>query len=148
MRVRTCTLSKVACFDHVRMEFPPGGDPNRADVHLLVGNNGTGKTTVLAAMAQFFTPQDVGLAARMRGLESRIALDCGGGGPEVLALHRVEDESGGLQFDGVPLQLINQHGVLAWHAVARGKPAPPFAGVSELDSRLPAFLARTSGATF
>jgi predicted ATP-binding protein involved in virulence len=55
MRIAKLELKQVACFDHLSIEFREGVDPNKADIHLLVGANGTGKSTILMALAQFFT---------------------------------------------------------------------------------------------
>jgi hypothetical protein len=50
MRIQKLVLDKFACFDHIEMEFPEGHRADRADIHLLVGPNGTGKTSVLTAL--------------------------------------------------------------------------------------------------
>jgi hypothetical protein len=59
-------LEKVGPFERLDLTFPAGTDPERADVHLLVGPNGTGKSSILAAIAQCFTPADTGFFLRAR----------------------------------------------------------------------------------
>lgn len=66
MQIRKLTLGDLGPFDRLELEFPPGRDPARADVHLLVGPNGCGKSTVLSAIAQCFTKEDTGFVNRAR----------------------------------------------------------------------------------
>jgi len=70
MRIQKLTLNEVACFQHAEIEFQPGRDPDKADIHILVGSNGTGKSTALMALAQVFSPIPVGLVKRFRGRQS------------------------------------------------------------------------------
>ena len=42
MQIRRLVLNEVGPFDTLDLRFPAGTDPTRADVHLLVGPNGTG----------------------------------------------------------------------------------------------------------
>src|SRR5262249_28051403 len=51
MQIETLLLRDVGPFDDVRIEFPVGTDPGLADVYLLTGPNGTGKSTILYALA-------------------------------------------------------------------------------------------------
>jgi predicted ATPase len=51
MRIDEVYLREVGPFDEAHIVFPPGRDPERADTYLLVGPNGTGKSTVLEAIA-------------------------------------------------------------------------------------------------
>lgn len=44
-------LHNLGPFRDFELRFEPGTDPTRADIHLLVGINGTGKTTLLHAIA-------------------------------------------------------------------------------------------------
>lgn len=78
MRIEQLVLHEVACFDHLEITFPAGNDPTRADIHLLVGDNGTGKSTILRALARFFTREETGIAHRMRGEDSYVALPLAG----------------------------------------------------------------------
>jgi DNA repair exonuclease SbcCD ATPase subunit len=51
MHIERLRLKDVGPFDDVTIEFPKGTDPQLADVYLLTGPNGTGKSTVLYALA-------------------------------------------------------------------------------------------------
>lgn len=51
MRIDSIYLRDVGPFDEVTIPFPEGTDPNLADVYLLTGPNGCGKSTVLYAIA-------------------------------------------------------------------------------------------------
>jgi predicted ATP-binding protein involved in virulence len=51
MHIERILLRDVGPFDDVTIEFPKGTDPKLADVYLLTGPNGTGKSTVLYALA-------------------------------------------------------------------------------------------------
>lgn len=65
MRIERLVLDKIACFDHAEIEVRPGTRADRADVHLFVGPNGTGKTTALVALSQIGNHRQVVLASRM-----------------------------------------------------------------------------------
>lgn len=66
MRLTHLTLRDFGPFDTLDLEFPPGHRGDRADVHLLVGPNGTGKTSILQAIAQLFTPASTEASGRLR----------------------------------------------------------------------------------
>jgi predicted ATP-binding protein involved in virulence len=51
MHIERLLLRDVGPFEDVTIEFPKGTDPDLADVYLLTGPNGTGKSTVLYALA-------------------------------------------------------------------------------------------------
>lgn len=51
MHIEKLLLRDVGPFDDVTIEFPKGTDPQLADVYLLTGPNGTGKSTILYALA-------------------------------------------------------------------------------------------------
>ena len=74
MKIERLVLDNVACFEHLDITFQPGRDPNKADIHILVGPNGTGKTTILMALAQFFTNAPTGVEKRMWGDGSRASM--------------------------------------------------------------------------
>lgn len=69
MRIERLVLHQVGCFDDLDIGFRDGQDPKKADIHLIVGANGTGKSTILMAMAQVFSRQPTGLEKRLRGKE-------------------------------------------------------------------------------
>jgi energy-coupling factor transporter ATP-binding protein EcfA2 len=51
MHIEKLLLRDVGPFDDAAIEFPKGTDPQLADVYLLTGPNGTGKSTILYALA-------------------------------------------------------------------------------------------------
>lgn len=51
MRIKKVTLHGVGPFEHQEIKFREGKNPDLADVTLLVGENGTGKSTILYAIA-------------------------------------------------------------------------------------------------
>jgi predicted ATP-binding protein involved in virulence len=51
MHIERILLRDVGPFDDVTIELPRGSDPALADVYLLTGPNGTGKSTILYALA-------------------------------------------------------------------------------------------------
>lgn len=75
MQIRRLILREVGPFETLDMRFPEGTIADRADVHLLVGPNGCGKTTALIALAQCFAVGDVGLAERLWSDEGFAAVD-------------------------------------------------------------------------
>lgn len=56
MRVETIYLKKTGPFAELRLDFQPKLAEDKADVHILVGQNGTGKSTILTAVAALFQP--------------------------------------------------------------------------------------------
>jgi len=50
MHIEKLLLRDVGPLDDVTIEFPKGTDPQLADVYLLTGPNGTGKSTILYAL--------------------------------------------------------------------------------------------------
>ena len=57
MRIDRIRLQDVGPFEDETIEFPAGQDPNLADVYLLTGQNGTGKSTILYALASMIAPR-------------------------------------------------------------------------------------------
>ncbi|WP_162268074.1 AAA family ATPase [Thiohalocapsa sp. ML1] len=74
MRIERLILDQVGCFDHLDISFPEGRDPDKADIHLLVGANGTGKSTILMAMAQFFSAVPTGIQERFSHVQGCLRL--------------------------------------------------------------------------
>lgn len=60
MHIEKILLRDVGPFDDVTIEFPKGTDPQLADVYLLTGPNGTGKSTILYALASVIGGGEVG----------------------------------------------------------------------------------------
>ncbi len=104
MRIERILLRDVGPFDDVTIEFPKGTDPDLADVYLLTGQNGTGKSTILYALAAVIAgdAEDVGhdlLLHRMRTQHAIVALQADSAGTFALmrsAEHRrIENPFGG-----------------------------------------------------
>lgn len=51
-RIESLEINKIGAFEHIKMDFPKKTDPNKAEIHILTGENGTGKSTVLEALAE------------------------------------------------------------------------------------------------
>jgi predicted ATP-binding protein involved in virulence len=82
MHIERILLRDVGPFDDVTIELPKGTDPNLADVYLLTGPNGTGKSTILYALAAVIAGGKLDghgalgselLASRMRSPRSVVA---------------------------------------------------------------------------
>ncbi len=85
MRIEGLYLRDVGPFDELRLDFVAGTDPSRADAYILAGENGTGKTTVLMALAEALGQGhdplgDTGVGARLRSPRSRIEVATSTGG--------------------------------------------------------------------
>lgn len=52
MRLEQVYLRDIGPFDELKLKLEPGTDPKRADVYLLTGPNGCGKSTILFAIAR------------------------------------------------------------------------------------------------
>lgn len=89
VRIESLALNQIRPFENLILDFPAGDDPQAADVRVFVGPNGSGKTTIIAALAQFFSFEDVGLAERMWSADSWAAVRIDGVW-EVLELHTGE----------------------------------------------------------
>lgn len=75
MRIESVRLRDVGPFKDSTVEFPEGTDADRADVHLLVGENGTGKTTLLRALgAAFDATQAPDLLRRFGSAEGSVEI--------------------------------------------------------------------------
>ncbi len=51
MKIRSLTLKNIGVFDDETISFPEKQDKDLAEIHILTGQNGTGKTTILQALA-------------------------------------------------------------------------------------------------
>ncbi len=60
MRITGLTVRNLGPFADLALEFPEGKDDTLADVYLFVGENGTGKSTLLHAIATALWPGGVG----------------------------------------------------------------------------------------
>ena len=53
-RIESLEINKIGAFEHIKMDFPKKTDPEKAEIHILTGENGTGKTTVLEVLVESF----------------------------------------------------------------------------------------------
>ncbi len=51
MKIRSLTLKNIGVFENETISFPEKLDKDMAEIHILTGQNGTGKTTILQALA-------------------------------------------------------------------------------------------------
>ena len=51
-RIESLEINKIGAFEHLKMDFPKKKDPEKAEIHVLTGENGTGKSTVLEVLSQ------------------------------------------------------------------------------------------------
>ncbi|GGD70157.1 hypothetical protein GCM10011514_37780 [Emticicia aquatilis] len=51
MKIRSLTLKNIGVFEDETISFPEKQDKDMAEIHILTGQNGTGKTTILQALA-------------------------------------------------------------------------------------------------
>lgn len=51
MKIRSLTLKNIGVFEDDTISFPEKQDKDLAEIHILTGQNGTGKTTILQALA-------------------------------------------------------------------------------------------------
>ncbi len=58
MRITSLHLAEVGPFQNVKFSFPPEDLPENAEIHILTGQNGSGKSTVLYALASVFGQKD------------------------------------------------------------------------------------------
>jgi predicted ATP-binding protein involved in virulence len=58
MKIRSLQFEGVGVFSDVVLKFPAGGREDRAEIHIFTGENGTGKTTILMALAGVFDSFD------------------------------------------------------------------------------------------
>ena len=50
-RIESLEINKIGAFEHLKMDFPKKTDPEKAEIHILTGENGTGKTTFIRMLA-------------------------------------------------------------------------------------------------
>ena len=51
MKIRSLTLKNIGVFEDETIAFPEKKEKGKAEIHILTGQNGTGKTTILQALA-------------------------------------------------------------------------------------------------
>ena len=110
MRIESLYLDEVGPFDDVMIDFPEGKDPNLADVYLLTGPNGCGKSTVLYAIAALVAANQDALGKnlilpRLRTPAARVAMK--GMGTQRAGVLNNRNKTLFGPFEGTELQTIN-----------------------------------------
>ena len=74
-RIESLEINKIGAFEHLKMDFPKKKDPEKAEIHILTGENGTGKSTVLEVLAHCIPPFDKDDSAvnQLKGLLVKIS---------------------------------------------------------------------------
>lgn len=54
MRIEKLSLQQIAVFEDNVIEFPPCPEKDKAEIHIFTGQNGSGKSTILYALASAF----------------------------------------------------------------------------------------------
>ena len=78
MRIDSLYLKDIGPFEEVTIDFPAGTNPDLADVYLLTGENGCGKSTVLYAIASLLRAPTNPVQERMRSPNAMARLFSGG----------------------------------------------------------------------
>ena len=78
MRITSVQLFNVGVFDDTTIDFPAEKQDNSAEIHLLTGANGSGKSTILYALAGTVLPNQM-LTQRMRTATSKARIQFSGG---------------------------------------------------------------------
>ncbi len=78
MRISKIHLKGVGVFEEETIEFPEKKDPNKAEVHIFTGENGTGKSTLLYALSTINSDRKVvnqkNILDRFRSSESSVKI--------------------------------------------------------------------------
>lgn len=148
MRIDSVTLHEVGPFNDVRIDLPEGTNPELADVYLLTGPNGCGKTTVLYAIAALLDNDSSLLRPRMRTENSRASIVSSGqersmtpmGGPDLGALTAIAEKRPlGPLDDYTTRAFLHSFGsVMNWAAFA-------YAGTREVGSGRVSAISELSG---
>ena len=51
-RIESLEISQVGVFNNLKIDFPEKKNTGLAEIHILTGENGTGKTTILEMLAE------------------------------------------------------------------------------------------------
>lgn len=82
-RISRLEINQIGPFGHLTVDFPekPTGMADRAEVHILTGENGTGKTTVLEMLARPWKalPYPTNLMGKDRTDRSSFSISCSDG---------------------------------------------------------------------
>jgi predicted ATP-binding protein involved in virulence len=69
MRIEQLHLENIGVFDSLDLQFQPCKQPGKAEIHIFAGENGTGKTTLLYALAAAFTSNKALILKRFRNIK-------------------------------------------------------------------------------
>jgi predicted ATP-binding protein involved in virulence len=127
MHIEKILLRDVGPFEDVTIELPKGTNPDLADVYLLTGPNGTGKSTILYALASVIGGRarsgsddaELGrdlLATRMRSKTALVAFRTDAQETFAVTLPGVNLDD---PFVGAPLLSSRSGSLVRWH---RGRP--------------------------
>jgi len=123
MRINTCHISGLACFDELELSFPKGNDPTKADVYMFVGTNGTGKSSILQSLAQFFSFNPIGLDRKFRSEMSYVTITDGGNILSAISPHSEKSHRNiTTLFHSYRLNTKSQNGSIAYYNTPRVSP--------------------------
>ncbi|WP_421828873.1 AAA family ATPase [Larkinella sp.] len=57
-RIEELVVNKIGPFAHLKMKFPQKVNQNKAEIHILTGENGTGKSTILQILSRCIPQND------------------------------------------------------------------------------------------
>lgn len=85
MRITRLELKNVGVFDEQVIDFRPKTDPDKAEIHILTGVNGSGKSTILYALASAFVivPQFLQRRFQYPDTRSQVEITCITSGDQV-----------------------------------------------------------------
>lgn len=55
-RIKQVIINHIGAFEHFNLEFKEKVDTSKAEIHILTGENGTGKSTILEVLSSFQNP--------------------------------------------------------------------------------------------
>ena len=55
-RIKQVIINHIGAFEHLNLEFKEKIDKSKAEIHILTGENGTGKSTILEVLSSFQNP--------------------------------------------------------------------------------------------
>jgi predicted ATP-binding protein involved in virulence len=78
MRITRLELKNVGVFEHQVIDFQSKTDPDKAEIHILTGVNGSGKSTILYALASAFVivPQFLQRRFHYSDTRSQVEITC------------------------------------------------------------------------
>jgi predicted ATP-binding protein involved in virulence len=121
MRITRLELKNVGVFDEQVIDFRPKTDPDKAEIHILTGVNGSGKSTILYALAGAFVivPQLLQRRFRYTDATSNIDIACENSSNKVYLQKIGYDDNGGFLYirNEEQFQLYRDTMYTAWQIV-------------------------------